>query len=48
MINFACLKTTYIYIPEVIMQGWMNDYIYYPDLTMDCLTDYAKNIWKYL
>ena len=31
--------------PEVILQGWMNDYSYYPDLTMDCLTDYAKKVY---
>ena len=31
--------------PEVIMQGWMNDYIYYPNLTMDCLTHYAKKVY---
>ena len=24
------------------MQGWMKGYIYFPDFTIDCLTDYAK------
>ena len=34
-----------IHFPEVIMQGWMKDYIiYFADLTMDCLTDFAKKI----
>ena len=29
-------------IPEDIEQGWMKDFVYFPDLTMDCIRDYAK------
>ena len=28
--------------PEDIEQGWMTDFVYFPDLTMDCVRDYAK------
>ena len=28
--------------PEDIEQGWMKDFVYFPDLTMDCIRDYAK------
>ena len=31
-----------ILFPEDIEQGWMKDFVYFPDLTMDCLRDYAK------
>ena len=24
------------------MQGWIKDYLYYPDLTKECLTNFAK------
>ena len=38
------LKVGFISIPfpEVIQQGWMKVYVYFPDLTMDCLNEYAK------
>ena len=28
--------------PAVIMKDWVKDYIYFPNLTMDCLEDYAR------
>ena len=28
--------------PEDIERGWMKDFVYFPDLTMDCIRDYAK------
>ena len=28
--------------PEDIEQGWMKDFVYFPNLTMDCIRDYAK------
>ena len=38
------LKVDGITIPfsEDIEQGWMKDFVYFPDLTMDCIRDYAK------
>ena len=42
--RFVKLKVDGITIPKDIKQGccWMKDFVYFPDLTMDCLRDYAK------
>ena len=38
------LKDGYVQIPfpEELTSGWFSDLCYYPDLTLDCLKDYAK------
>ena len=32
--------------PEDIEQGWMKDFVYFPDLTMDCIRYYAKKVFQ--
>ena len=29
--------------PEDIEQGWMKDFVYFPDLTMDCIRDFLDS-----